>query len=272
MTTVTSPCRRAPRAPCQVPSYSRPWAFTLFLFNLLTPCIWGSHSSNLLTQYDDQQLRTPYSRLLDLLSNPQDVTNPFTSPELGGGDDETPPSPRRLRSSRRPASVPLRTNPTEPYRQWPPLLNDPSTRQYRLNHYIPSASTSAPPPLDPMHDATCECAMLDPNRVTPLNRRCVNEHTAAQKSDTPPVRYECNSRTCSYDDCANRRLARQDFPPLKLLDTPGDRGRGLFADCTIPAHTLIGPYYGQLIRESDRRQLALDWARTHGGDGSARTA
>ena len=102
-----------------------------------------------------------------------------------------------------------------------------------------------------MHDAHCECAMLDPRREIPLDRRCVIEHTAAQRGDTPPVRYECNARTCSYDDCANRRLARQDLPPLKFLDTPDDRGRGRFADCTIPAHTLIGPYYGKLIRESD---------------------
>ena len=186
MTKVTTARRRAPCAPCLVLSYYRPWAFTIFLLNLLSPCVWGSSSSTLLTHYDDQQLRTSYSRLLDLLSNPQDVTNPSTSPELGGGGDENPPSPRRLRSSRRLASVPLHTNPTEPFRQWPPLLNDPSTRQYRLNHYIPSASTSAPPPLDPMHDATCECAMLDPNRVERVMGSLILTETNKERNSPEP--------------------------------------------------------------------------------------
>ena len=267
-----SPRRRAPRVPCHVPTHLRPWAYTCVLLNLLPSCLWARSpaATDPALHYDNAELRTPLARLLDSLLNPHDVTDPSAAPEMGGGGEETP-EPSRLRRS---ARHPPRANPampTEPYLQWPrqPSPND-ATAQ--LTRYLTTTTVPTPLAPDPMGDATCECATLDPHRRTPLARRCLrDEHSAAQRGGKPPLRYECTSRTCAYDDCANRRIARSDFPPLHIRATP-DRGKGLYATCALPPDTIVGPYYGTLIRETDKHQLEQHWAHAHGGDGSARTA
>ena len=174
--------------------------------------------------------------------------------------------PLRAPPARAVVPAPL-SAPAEPYLQWP-RSSTPLDPDFQLSHYRTTHSVPTPLAPDSMGDATCECAALDPHRRIPLHRRCLREeHSAAQRGSKPPLRYECTPRTCSYDDCANRRLARGDFPPLSLRDTP-DRGRGLYADCAIPPDTIVGPYYGTLLREADKRHLERSWARTHNGDGS----
>ena len=163
-----SPRRRAPRVPCHVPTHLRPWAYTCVLLNLLPSCLWARSpaATDPALHYDNAELRTPLARLLDSLLNPHDVTDPSAAPEMGGGGEETP-EPSRLRRS---ARHPPRANPampTEPYLQWPrqPSPND-ATAQ--LTRYLTTTTVPTPLAPDPMGDATCECATLDPHRRTLL--------------------------------------------------------------------------------------------------------